>query len=121
MDAESLAIILDNTRQWNDEVYAACVTALAKAEALPGGRNYPGQKEGYELAQTLGEAVKEVVWRHARREHRLTDDEKTLAGTVFSTALGHISDADLGALYYTSTREKWCGENGIDPYPDLIG
>jgi hypothetical protein len=121
MDAESLAIILDNTRKWYEDTYRTCVAALEEAEALPGMRHYPGEQEGYDLAAVLGRAVKDMIWRYARREHGLTDDERTLAGTVFSTALGHVSDADLGAHYYTTTRERWCGEHDIDPYPARNG
>lgn len=119
MDAESLQIILDNTRPWNEAAQKACVTALEKAEALPGMRNYPGQKEGYDLAQKIGEAVKDMIWQYARREHRITEgtSSRTLTGEIFATALGHISDADLGAAYYPHVRERWCYANGIDPYP----
>jgi hypothetical protein len=122
MDAESLSLILDNKRAWSDQVYAACVAALEKARALPGMPEYPGQKEGYELAQALGDAVKSVIWRHARRYHDITEDTSiTLTEEIFSVTLGHISDADLGALYYSSTRERWCHEHGVDAYPELNG
>jgi|SRR5215469_6282194 len=117
MDADSLKMILDNTRESNDAAYAACVSVLFGHEALPSQANYPGMKEGYELAQALGDAVKAVVWEYASTEHRLTDDETTISGTIFSTALGHISDADLGALYYVSVRERWCYANDVEPYP----
>lgn len=121
MDEDSLYIILANTEKWNDDTYSACVAALEKAQALPGMRNHPGEsirtENGRDVAEKLGETIKDMIWRYARREHGLTDGNRTLAGAIFSTALGHISDVELGAAFYPHVRERWCYLHDIDPYP----
>lgn len=117
MDAEYLKMVIDNMRTPNERAYQACVRVLTEQAALPGMANYPGMQEGYDLAKALGEAVKGVVWEYARAEHGITDQETNLTGSLFSAMLGHISDADLGAAYYVSVRERWCYANDIDPYP----
>lgn len=118
MDAEDLKIILDNTRGWWEDAYNACVQVLFREQALPEQPEYPGLKEGYVLAQKLGGAVKAMVWEYAAREHGLTeDDTDSLSGAVFATAVMHVSDADLGALYYVTVRERYCYEHDMDPYP----
>lgn len=107
MDAEHVHMVIQNMRYTYDTAYQRTVAVLNAANALPGQPGSPGAKEGYDLAESLGDAVKAMIWECARRENRLTDDETTLTSTLFSSAIGHISSADLGALFYTTTCERY--------------
>jgi hypothetical protein len=110
MDAQHLHITIMNRREDQIESYTWCLAILDSARALPGQENDPGEKEGYDLAVKIGDAIKAMVWDHARK-YGLTEDAGTddLAAVFFATSLGHISTELLGALFYTTTRERYQG------------
>jgi hypothetical protein len=117
MDAADLQEVINDINHPCVTAYQLCVKVLEKARALPGMDNYTGQTATQTVAELLGDAIKQLVWNYARREHGVPDNEVTLTSSVLARALGSISSTDLGALYYVTTRENWCYEHGIEPYP----
>ncbi len=106
MDAEAIIMIIQNMLPTYDDAYARCLARMRDIGALPGMANDKPEAD-YDTAGEIGDVIEAMCWDYAKRENRISDDERTLTSALFATMLGHIDWREVGSYYYGSVRERF--------------
>lgn len=131
MDADDIRELIDNDADMYETAYRRTIYVLRKRGLLyqigdPQWNHHPPPVAESALSSTkgpdgtyvhtveaIGDEIYTLIIQRIRRDHGLLIlEEKTFAGTVIARALGLVSWADVGILFYQSTRERYLRGSG---------
>ena len=110
MNADSVALIIDNTREWADDAYTCAVRIMRNAGMLPGMAN--DGEATQPVARAIGTSIRGMIATRALRETGIAEGHTTMTARLFFTALDHINWEYVGDHYYIVAEERYAADTG---------